>query len=1136
MTTTTAPGHHDVYALLVGIDDYPAPVPALSGCRNDIEAIKALLSVRVTGAGHSLHVRSLTDEEATRAAVIAGFREHLAQAAKDDVVIFYYSGHGSQEPAPQEWWHLEPDHLDETLVLHDSRTEGQWDLADKELSVLIAEVAASDPHIVIVLDCCHSGSGTRAPLEDGLAGRQAPTDRRPRPLESFLFDRRHVDELVRSRLSDRDALGDSGWTMPHAHHILLTGCRSNETSKEIVHGGSHRGAMSAALEVALSTAGEALTYREIHRQVSAQVRRTVRYQSPQLETTSADDLDRPFLGGAVAAPARYFVVTHTGKEWTVDGGLMHGLAAPVRDEQTQLEIRDEHDAAVATAAITVARSADATLSLTTGELDPARSYRATVTASPLPPLLVRLEPGPGTAALRTALAARDEHGPLLVAEAEAGEEALVQVTPDGSGYAISRVASERELCPRADTPDEAIGVLEHIAAWQRVADLRNPAARLPHDAVTVSVVAETAPGEEPFGEVDGLHRFDYYQEAGGQQRPRPFTVTLTNTSQRPLWVTLLDLTDTFGIYADAIEAGSQELAPNETLPIELETGVPDTLWDHGVTEVTDLLKLIVSTEEFDPRSLAQADLDVQAPLRADRGLRQVGPMSNLDRLLQHVGTRRAKPVGAGDSSADWFTRDVQVVAVRPRPGVEVASDRSVEVAPGVRVGPHPTLRATVQLSGAPDATRDLSVAPVPGPLDEAGATPFGLIASRGDETESDALVITLDAASDPAAVTPAQPLVLRLDKALEPEAHVLPLAWDGEFYVPLGFARQSGSGTEIVLQRLSDPVATQRSLTGSIRILFRKLVGKALGLPPAYPLLRMATVADDGTVTYESERAELRRAVGAADAVLLYVHGIIGDTEGMVRSSRISGAASPIGERYDVVLTFDYENLDTPIEENAASLQSMLQDVGLSAGHGKRLDIVAHSMGGLVARHLIELDGGVDVDRLITLGTPNGGSPWPTVQRWATAAVALAANGLIPVAWPVTALAALLGTVEKVDTALDQMQPESAFLAQLAGAPDPGTSYHVIVGNRSLVKPAEGAPDGRVGRLLGRLAPSRIGGDIVDLVFFNQPNDLAVSVQSASTIPGARQPAPQLHVVATDHVSFFEDPASLAVLADVVTS
>ena len=76
-TARPRPAHRNVYALLVGIDDYPSPVPALSGCRNDIEAIEALLTARVTGTEHSLHVRSLTDEQATRAAVIAGFREHL---------------------------------------------------------------------------------------------------------------------------------------------------------------------------------------------------------------------------------------------------------------------------------------------------------------------------------------------------------------------------------------------------------------------------------------------------------------------------------------------------------------------------------------------------------------------------------------------------------------------------------------------------------------------------------------------------------------------------------------------------------------------------------------------------------------------------------------------------------------------------------------------------------------------------------------------------------------------------------------------------------------------------------------------------------------------------------------------------
>ena len=102
--------------------------------------------------------------------------------------------------------------------------------------------------------------------------------------------------------------------------------------------------------------------------------------------------------------------------------------------------------------------------------------------------------------------------------------------------------------------------------------------------------------------------------------------------------------------------------------------------------------------------------------------------------------------------------------------------------------------------------------------------------------------------------------------------------------------------------------------------------------------------------------------------------------------------------------------------------------------------------------------------------------------------------------------------------------------------PTPARRYDVIVGNRSLIESAEATPDGRIARLLARLAPSRIGHDIVDLVFFDKPNDLAVSVHSASSLPQSRQPAPQLHVVATDHVSFFEDPATLSVLAEVVSS
>jgi uncharacterized caspase-like protein len=58
------------------------------------------------------------NEEATCQAIIDGFRRHLCQAGSDDVALFYYSGHGSQEESPPEFWHLEPDRFNETLVCY----------------------------------------------------------------------------------------------------------------------------------------------------------------------------------------------------------------------------------------------------------------------------------------------------------------------------------------------------------------------------------------------------------------------------------------------------------------------------------------------------------------------------------------------------------------------------------------------------------------------------------------------------------------------------------------------------------------------------------------------------------------------------------------------------------------------------------------------------------------------------------------------------------------------------------------------------------------------------------------------------------------------------------------------------------
>jgi hypothetical protein len=90
----------NIYALLVGIDEYTNPIPPLQGCVNDIKAAKDYLEGRTTTDGYQLRLCTLLNQEATRQALIDGFRHHLCQAGGDDMALFYYAGHGSQEEAP----------------------------------------------------------------------------------------------------------------------------------------------------------------------------------------------------------------------------------------------------------------------------------------------------------------------------------------------------------------------------------------------------------------------------------------------------------------------------------------------------------------------------------------------------------------------------------------------------------------------------------------------------------------------------------------------------------------------------------------------------------------------------------------------------------------------------------------------------------------------------------------------------------------------------------------------------------------------------------------------------------------------------------------------------------------------------
>jgi pimeloyl-ACP methyl ester carboxylesterase len=1032
-------------------------------------------------------------------------------------------------------------------VCYDSRNEGSWDLADKELAKLIAEVSEKNPHIAVIMDCCHSGSGTRGDLDSEMAVRRAPIDQRQRPLESFIFSPAEVEQLSAFQ---NPIENPSGWTLPKGRYVFLSACRDVEEAREYSTDGQRRGTFSYFLLDALNKANGSLTYRDLFKRTNALVRSKATAQSPQLEATVSSDLDQPFLGGAIAPRTPYFTVSlHRDYGWVIDGGAVHGVPQPAAGQTTVLALFSfdtsseqlrQPSAAVGEAEVLEVMPQLSKINLKgVANPHPEMTFKAIVTSLPLPPMGVWLEgETAGVELVRQAIATgNDEQPSLYVREVARTESAEFRLLAKGNQYLITRPVDDRPLVGQIDgyniaSATQAVQRLEHIARWTKIAELASPAtSRIRPDAVEMQVYQAGQELTEP------QIRLEYRQEGNKQKQPT-FQIKLTNTSDEPLYCALLNLTERYAVSAALIETGGIWLKPREEAWVAggklLYAFIDPELWKRGATETKDIYKLIVSTAEFDATLLEQDNLDLP------RGTRAIvdGRKSTLNRLMREVQSRDVSLRAEDEEYDDWVTSQMTITTVRPREITAVPNDgQSVLLGAGVRLQPHPSLQANVRLSTVNQATRDLGSHILPPILqqDDPLVQPFQFTATRGTDPGLSAL--ELSQVADISVVTPQTPLKLTVDMPLEPGEHLLPISYDGEFFLPLGRGKTTQSGeTEIVLERLPEPISEgQRSLGGSIRIFFQKVVSQKLGLEFPYPLLAAAEFNPDGTTRYEVQLDKVKERVAQAQRVVLYIHGIIGDTFSMVPSLQqakieLDGQQRTLASLYDVVLAFDYENINTSIEENARLLKQRLNAVGLGAGHGKTLHIVAHSMGGLVSRWFIEREGGNQiVNHLIMLGTPNAGSPWPTVQQWATAALAIGLNSLSTVALPVKVLGTLLSAIETIDIALDQMQPNSEFLRSLRESEDPKIPYTILAGNTSII-PAALHPQGQEPPVLERLL-KKLFNTVVDLPFFGQPNDIAVTVHSIKSVPHGRSPEPQIQEVACDHLIYFIHPTGLEALA-----
>jgi len=273
-------------ALLIGINKYQIAGADLNGCVNDVKDLKAAL-VEFHGF-RSKDVAVLTDGAATQKAMQAGIKSLVSGAQKGDVLVVHYSGHGSNVPDDNG---DESDNRDEILCPADL----DWDnpFRDDWLRTTF-DTLPEDVSLTVIMDCCHSGTNTRAmlPPDAPVRPRYLPSPYRLAAVESG----RGVSKKASSnrRQSARSGGKPKDIVNAELREILITGCRDTQTSADAFINGKYNGALTFALVEAIRKSKGRLTYRQLHDQASTVLKKRKFDQVPQLEGVN-DRFDAPLF-------------------------------------------------------------------------------------------------------------------------------------------------------------------------------------------------------------------------------------------------------------------------------------------------------------------------------------------------------------------------------------------------------------------------------------------------------------------------------------------------------------------------------------------------------------------------------------------------------------------------------------------------------------------------------------------------------------------------------------------------------------------------------------------------------------------------------------------------------------------------
>ena len=326
-------GQPRLRALLVGVSRYDN-LPErlwLHGPPNDIVLMRDTLLSRGFAADRvTVLAESGGSGRPVRAAILGELDQLADTAAPQDLILLYFSGHGSQQPDDDPPATAEPDGMDEIFLPADV---GQWSgsvgkvenaIVDDEMGARIATMRRRGAFVWLVADSCKSGNLMRAVPAEG------EVDRLVRPedlgIPAAAIERARTSAPSPERADKRErGLGAQGDEALAGGFVGFYAAQGSELAPELKLPTNAADAKQYGL-FTFSLAGilrgyPGITYRQFGQQILANYAAILRTVPTPLFEGKEEDLGHFVLGQPAQSP-RQWPVKVDGPSWSINAGRL----------------------------------------------------------------------------------------------------------------------------------------------------------------------------------------------------------------------------------------------------------------------------------------------------------------------------------------------------------------------------------------------------------------------------------------------------------------------------------------------------------------------------------------------------------------------------------------------------------------------------------------------------------------------------------------------------------------------------------------------------------------------------------------------------------------------------------------------